>query len=103
MSVQIVYVTTKDEKEARFLAKKAINQKLAVCANLLGHIDSIYSWNGNISEEKEFALILKCAKSASKKLINVLKNEHSFENPCIVALPIQDGSEDFISWIKNSI
>ena len=36
MSVQIVYVTTKDEKEARFLAKKAINQKLAVCANLLG-------------------------------------------------------------------
>jgi periplasmic divalent cation tolerance protein len=99
METYSVYVTAKDEAEAKKIARAVVDERLAACANILGRIDSVYRWQGRVCEESEVALILKTSARRKSELINRIVELHSYECPCVVCLPITDGSRDFISWI----
>ena len=34
-------------------------------------------------------------------LIERVKQLHSYECPCVVALPISDGNSDYLGWIES--
>lgn len=97
----LVYITTKDSEEAQKLANIAINAKLAACANITSKIESLFFWQGKINSETESLLILKTQTKHIKELTTLIKNNHSYDTPCIIFLPIIDGNEDFLNWIEN--
>ncbi len=99
MDAFLIYVTAKDAEEARRIAKTVVDERLAACANLLGAIDSIYRWLGAVCEDQEAALILKTSGARKQELIDQVRALHSYDCPCIVALPIADGNPDFLRWI----
>ena len=94
-----VYVTAKDEAEAQRIARTVVGERLAACANVLGSISSVYWWQGKVYEENEVALILKTSAERKLELIDRIKALHSYDCPCVVCLPIIDGSRDFLDWI----
>ena len=81
--------------------KTVVELRLAACAQVSSSITSIYHWQGKICTESEFRLILKTTISKENKLVNYLKNNHSYEVPEIVTTHIIGGSEEFLLWIKN--
>ena len=99
METFFVYVTTKDEAEAKMIARAVVGERLAACANVLGLIDSVYWWQGRVCEDNEVALLLKTSDERKIELINRIKELHSYECPCVVCLPIADGNRDFLKWI----
>ena len=99
MDTLFVYVTAKDETEAKTIARAGVGERLAACANVLGRIDSVYWWQGSVCEENEVALILKTSAARKPELIHRIKELHSYECPCVVCLPIADGNRDFLNWI----
>ncbi len=99
MDTLFVYVTAKDEDEAKQIARTVVSERLAACANLLGGIDSVYWWQGKLCEDHEVALILKTSAERKPGLIERIKELHSYDCPCIVCLPIADGNRDFLNWI----
>lgn len=99
MDTFFVYVTAKDETEAKSIAQTVVSERLAACANLLGAIESIYWWQGKVCEDSEVALILKTSAERKPELIERIKQLHSYECPCVVCLPIADGNCDFLNWI----
>ena len=101
MEAFTVYVTTKDEAEAKRIARAVVDERLAACANVLGSIGSVYRWEGRICEENEVALILKTSSRRTAELIHRIKELHSYECPCVVCLPIADGNRDFLTWIAD--
>lgn len=98
-----VYVTTKDTQEAKQIALAVVNEKLAACANILPQMNSIYRWDDEVHDESETVLILKTRKEAFDSLASKIRELHSYDCPCIVVLPIVQGHEDYLRWIKNNV
>lgn len=103
MSVLFAYMTASNRDEALRLARAAIDQRLAACANVLPPITSVYRWEGAVQEEDEVAVIFKTTAERFDALVSVLKALHSYTCPCIVALPVGGGNPDFLAWIAQEV
>jgi periplasmic divalent cation tolerance protein len=101
VSQTLIYVTTGNRKEAKTLAHELIRTRLAACANILEKTTSIFFWEGKICENEEVSIILKTREDLVEELIKKIKNFHSFDCPCIIALPICGGNTDFLNWIND--
>lgn len=99
----IVYITTKDLKEARKISQSLLNKKLVACTNIIPKIESGFWWKGNLEKCSESAMICKTRSKNVKKLIEIVKKEHSYEVPDIVELRIKDGNKDFFKWIDSIV
>ncbi|MCF7848423.1 MAG: divalent-cation tolerance protein CutA [Kiritimatiellales bacterium] len=101
MKAFLVYVTVANADEADLIARTAVSEKLAACVNMLGSIKSLYRWEDRIQEDTEVAILLKTSAECKTALIERIKTLHSYQCPCIVALPIADGNPDFLQWIQS--
>ena len=99
MDAFLIYVTAKDEAEARAIARTVVEERLAACGNLLGAMQSVYQWKGAVCEESEVALLLKTSAARKDALLARVRALHSYETPCVICLPIMDGNPDFLDWI----
>ena len=100
MSFFTVYVTAKDEEEARKIANHLLEKRLIACANMF-KIESIYRWKSAVENENEIAMIMKTQESNIQGIISEVKAVHSYEVPCVVSWPIADGNPDYLKWIKD--
>ena len=98
MDVFMIYVTCKDEDEARTISISLLEKHLVACANMIP-IKSLYWWKGTIEDDTEVALIMKSQKKHMETIISEIKSLHSYEVPCIEFLPISDGNPDYLKWI----
>lgn len=101
MESVLFYVTCKDKNEAEKIGRTLVEERLAACANILCETTSFFWWEGKIDEAKEVALILKTKKVLAEDVINRVKQLHSYECPCVIALPIIVGNKDFLNWIHE--
>jgi len=99
----IVLITTKDKKEAVRIAKLLIKDKLAACVNIIGGLRSIFLWQGKVEQAKETLLIVKSRKDKFNKIVKLVKANHSYEVPEIVAIPIVNGFKPYLKWIDDSL
>jgi len=95
----LVCVTAPNRDAAERIAKAAVEERLAACANLLGDMRSAFFWQGETRLEDETALLLKTAQDRLEALTARIRELHPYEEPCVVALPVIGGSESFIAWI----
>jgi periplasmic divalent cation tolerance protein len=102
-NVKFVYMTASSAEEARNIGRALVEARLAACVNIFENMNSIYGWNGEIQEGREAVLIAKTTGLLVPELVAEVKRLHSYENPCIVALPVETGSADFLDWIQQSV
>ncbi|MGH9853476.1 MAG: divalent-cation tolerance protein CutA [Blastocatellia bacterium] len=104
MSDALVVLTTVEKQEdgAR-LARLLIERKLAACAQVLAPMISIYRWRGEIEQSGEVLLLIKTTRAAYQELEDAIKQNHPYETPEIIALPVETGSNDYLSWLDSSI
>jgi len=101
MDALIVYITAPNEDEAAKIARGLVEQHLAGCVNIVKDIRSIYSWQGKIEDEKEVLMIAKTRAELFGALKAAIKKLHSYSVPEIIAMPIIDGSADYLDWLKE--
>ena len=97
--MSMIYVTTGSRQEALDIGRALVENRLAACANVLGAITSLYWWEGAVHEDGEVALILKTRPELVAEAVARIKELHSYDCPCVVALPISEGNEDYFDWI----
>ena len=101
MSHIFIYITCKDEQEAKNIAKHLLEKKLIACANFFP-IKSMYWWHNKINEGDEFVLILKTKEELYEKVKEEVKKIHSFDVPCITKIPVSV-NEEYSKWLNSSI
>ncbi len=99
----LVYVTVKDEDEALFIAQKVVEKRLAACANLYPKIRSVFNYQNQTQTQEESVLLLKTTFQAYDELERFIIEVHSYDDPCVLKLPIEGGAADFMRWIKNTV
>lgn len=100
MSASICYITVGPRAEALAIGRALVEERLAACANLLDGAVSIYRWQGKIEQDDEVVLIAKTRTELVDRLIARVRALHSYDCPCVVALPIEQGNAEYLAWIK---
>jgi periplasmic divalent cation tolerance protein len=100
----VVFITYPEnaDKDAKELAKKLVEEKLAACVNIVSGINSVYFWQGNIEDDMEKLLIVKTKASLFEELKKFVKENHPYTVPEIIAMPIILGNEDYLNWLEES-
>jgi periplasmic divalent cation tolerance protein len=96
----VVYVTAGNEAEALRIGRAVVEERLAACANAIPGMRSLYWWEGRVQEANETVLILKSTEAMLEKLTRRVRELHSYELPCVVALPIAGGNPAYLEWIR---
>ncbi|MDR0675484.1 MAG: divalent-cation tolerance protein CutA [Elusimicrobiota bacterium] len=99
----VILITTKNNDEAKKIAKILLTKNLIACANIINKVESIYNWNEKLVEDSESLIILKSEKKLFNKISKIVKENHSYSVPEILALPIIDGDNDYLAWIKGCL
>lgn len=100
----VVLVTCGSAKEARRIARALVEGRLAACGNVLETpVRSIYRWKGKVESAKEYLLVIKTSRRRFAALRDAVKRLHSYDVPEIIALPIAEGSPDYLKWIADCV
>lgn len=99
MDIIVIYCTVPDKKIAKNITKILMKHKLAACVSIVDKVQSIFSWDGEVCQEKEFLMIIKTRRSNYGKIKLVIEDLHPYTVPEIIALPIVDCSEDYLKWL----
>ena len=95
----VVFVSTESIDEARSIAHRVIEERLAACASIVERVQSIYRWEEKIRSEAESLIIFKTTDARFSELQTRIKSLHSYSVPEIIALPIVAGSKEYLAWL----
>lgn len=101
MEFVFAYITTKDKQQALSIGQVLVQERLAACVNILEPMTSLYWWDGKITQDHEAVLIAKTVGEKFSALTERVKQLHSYSCPCVVALPINDGSREYLDWLRQ--
>jgi periplasmic divalent cation tolerance protein len=97
----VVLVTAGSETEATNIARALVEQELVACVNVLPGVRSIFQWEGKVTEERECLLVAKTVSRAFEQVATAVKSLHSYSVPEVIALPIQHGLPEYLSWVRD--
>lgn len=101
MEYVVIYCTVPNRKEGRDIARILVESNLASCVNIIDKVESIFSWDGEICEEKEAMLIIKTKKELFGKINHSIHRLHSYNVPEVIAVPIIEADETYLKWISH--
>lgn len=128
MSYCVVVSTTSNIDEAKKIAHGLVNNKLAACVNIIPGVTSVYFWKADceqrledgggettsgtpfmasnqaneVCEDSELVLFIKTQKNLFDKVKNFIVENHSYELPEVIMLPIENGLEGYLNWVKEN-
>ena len=95
----LVLVTTATREEGERIARILLDAKKAACINIVPQVRSRFWWQGKIESADEALLIIKTRAPLLEGLIRLVKENHSYQVPEVIALPILAGNEDYLRWL----
>jgi periplasmic divalent cation tolerance protein len=99
MDAIFVYITINSPEEARRIGRTLVEERLVACTNLIPGMTSIYRWQGVVEEAQETVIIAKTRAGLFGRLEARVKELHSYDCPCIVAMPVTAGHAPYLEWI----
>ena len=101
VAASFCYVTAGSRAEALTIGRTVVQERLAACANVLDGMTSLYWWQGALEQAGEAVLILKTRTELVERLTARIRELHSYQCPCVVALPIAAGNPEYLAWIAG--
>lgn len=94
-----VFITVDSPEVARKIADVLLTERKAACVNIVPAIESHYWWEEKKETDQEILLIVKTQAELLDELILLVKKNHPYSVPEIVAIPIVGGNKDYLKWI----
>lgn len=99
--IELVFCTCPDRNSAETIAKLLVTNGLAACVNIVPHLTSIYSWQGQIESTEECLLLIKTPKDNYPALESLIHSHHPYDLPEIITVAVQQGLPDYLHWIHS--
>lgn len=93
--------TLPDRETAAAIASTLVEQRLAACVSLLPQITSFYEWQGRLEQAQEILLLIKTTKQNYQAVEAALRENHPYELPEILAVPVEQGLPGYLDWVER--
>ena len=97
----VIQTTLESLEDAKKLAEKLLQQRLAACVQVDGPVESMYWWNGAIESAQEYRLSIKTFTDLYPEAEKMILREHPYDVPEIVALKLSRVSDSYRSWMAG--
>jgi periplasmic divalent cation tolerance protein len=97
----VVFITIDTPANAQKLADKLLSDRKAACVNIIPQVSSQYWWQGKIEKSDELLLVVKTRAALLDELIALVKQNHPYTVPEIIALPIIGGNPNYLAWLDS--
>lgn len=99
----VVLSTAANVEEAEKITLALLEARKVGCVNIVPEVLSRYWWQGRITKDKEVLLIAKTNTASLPDVIRIVKENHSYETPEVIALPITGGSAHYLAWLEGEL
>ncbi|MFP5381415.1 MAG: divalent-cation tolerance protein CutA [Gammaproteobacteria bacterium] len=101
MKPLLVLTNVPDAATAEKLAHALVDARAAACVNVLAPCRSIYRWQGAVESAAEIPLLIKTTRAAYPLLEQIVRAEHPYDVPELIAVPIQQGLPAYLDWLAT--
>ena len=101
MEVLVMITTESNKKNALRVAKLLIQNKLAACVSMK-QIFSIYEWDDDIEETKEFEITIKSKLEFKDFLIDFVNKNSTYDVPQIIYKKYH-AEMKYYEWLNKNI
>ena len=98
-----VQTTVETREQAQQMVRAAVEARLAACGQIIGPIASTYWWQGAVEDAEEWLCVFKTTGEAYPGLERAIRQRHTYDVAEIVALPIIEGSADYLAWCAREV
>jgi len=99
-NIRIVYISIPRD-EADRMALALVQERLAACVNIVPKITSYYWWEDAVQTDDEALLIVKTTVQRFQALMDYVLENHPYELPEIIGLPVSSAYPDYVAWVKT--
>ena len=100
-SVHLLFTTCPDADSAAAIARALVGERLAACVTRLPAGTSTYRWQGEVTEDSEFQLLVKTTGSRLDAAIARIRELHPYELPELLAVAASAGLPAYLNWIGS--
>jgi periplasmic divalent cation tolerance protein len=97
----VILTTVGGREAADRIAEALVSRRLAACVQV-SDISSTYRWNGQVTKDSEWLLLIKTAGHLYKQVEAAILEMHPYEVPEIVQVPVVQGLAPYLDWIAES-
>ena len=101
--VLLVLTNLPDRDSAQRMAHSLIESHTAACVNILAECNSVYRWHGKVESASEIPLLIKTTRSAYSRVEELIRSQHPYELPEIIAFPVAAGLPIYLQWVAQEI
>jgi periplasmic divalent cation tolerance protein len=102
----LIYITCDNVAQAKQISKHLLTKRVCACINIFPHMEPMFFWppkSGKIDESQEVVLIAKTIESKYKALEAEVIKIHSYDTPCIIAIPVKHVTQKYYAWLKGEL
>ena len=94
---------TAPESHTQSIADALVEARLVACVNVITGVSSVYRWRGVIERAQEDLLMMKTLQNKLPELERAIHAAHPYDVPEIIALKVDSGGADYLSWVAQSV
>ena len=99
----LIWCPFADEASAVAAANQLLDEKLIACANILGPMRSIYSWQGERGKASEVGVLFKTDASALDRATARLAEIHPYDTPAVLGWRTDTAARATAEWLWSSV
>lgn len=94
------HISVPDTEGAQRIAADLVARQLAACVQILGPMASVYTWKGEVHRSQEWLLLVKTTEEAFPRVAEVVRHQHRYDVPEIIAVPVSHALADYGDWVR---
>jgi len=97
----VILVTVDGPETGEEIAEALLGERKAACVNIVPGVKSLFLWQGEPDSADESLLIIKTAASLVDDVVGIVRANHPYDVPEVIALPVVGGNQDYLKWIDS--
>jgi len=97
----LVFCSVPDLETGRKLADVLLEKRAAACVTILPGAESHYVWQGKREKSDECVLLVKAVAEGYDRIEQLLRENHPYECPEIVAVGVERGYAGYLNWLAG--
>jgi periplasmic divalent cation tolerance protein len=99
----VVTTSVDQEKAAREIAERVLEERLAACVHIHPQMTSLYWWKGQITSDSEYLLSMKSDRRLFDRIVATIHLVHPYEVPEIIATDALEVDREYADWMREEL